>query len=111
MSYIERSPAELAAQVISIRGKRSRAVRIALGLPQDVHAGHGEVAVEPVRDVENQLVLFEYPARLILKYVAYISERSNAAVRHGRIEGSRQRSIDVSQTQIMHTPRVHVRRG
>ena len=95
MPNVERCSSKLAAQVVRVRRKRARAIRVALGASKHIGSGYAHEPVEPVREIEDQLILFEDAARFILKDVVRDSEWSDSTAANSRINSAGQRRIDV----------------
>ena len=70
MAYVLRGAAVFRAHVILVNGKTERTVRVAARAVVSVRDEHREPLAEAIVDADDQLILIEAPARLVLVDVA-----------------------------------------
>src|SRR3954464_15495124 len=100
MTYVLKRAAVLARQIVLIRGKTARAFRVTARVVECVGRKESQRAAEAVVDVDDELMLIEDAARLVLKDVARAGERPHDVARRvcqrppQRVE---QRRVDVAR--------------
>ena len=98
---IDRGAPIFIAQVIGVRGVASYSVSVPAGAAEPIGGVQKDLLIETTVQRQDQLILIEDSGRFVLKDVAGITKRPDAAVFYSLDESAGQWRVDVAGAQLM----------